>query len=147
MVVDAAWTADLAWRAATGRHLIGGTEYMWDARYPAWLRALSLFHVVLTVALVLALRKTGYDRRGPALQVVIAAAVMAASRAAGPAVNANFAFTDPILRRSLGPAPVHLLAIVAGLAAIYAATGWVLRRTLPAPAAKAASEAKFISAE
>jgi hypothetical protein len=131
MVVDAAWTADLAWRAATGRHLIGGTEYMWDARYPAWVRALSLFHVALPVALVLALRKTGYHRRAPALQAAIAAVVMVASRAAGPGVNANFAFTDPFLGRSLGPAPIHLLAILAGLAAIYVATGAVLRRTLP----------------
>ena len=49
LVVDAAWLLDLGWRAATGRHILGGTEYMWDPGYPAWLRALSLFHVLLPV--------------------------------------------------------------------------------------------------
>src|SRR5687768_13171701 len=52
LVVDAAWMIDLAWRAVIGRHLMGGTEYMWDPQYPVWLRALSLFHLLLPVVLV-----------------------------------------------------------------------------------------------
>lgn len=132
IVVDGAWTLDLAWRAATGRHLIGGTEYMWDAQYPAWLRALSLFHVVLPVLLVWSLRRVGYDRRGLPLQLAIAAAVMIASRTLGPSVNANFAFTDPLFGRSWGPAPVHLTVILGGLAVVYGLTHLVLRRIRPA---------------
>jgi hypothetical protein len=128
LVVDLAWVLDLAWRAVTGRHLIGGTEYMWDPAYPWWLRALSLFHVALPIVLVWSLRRVGYDRRAPWIQVGLAAVVLIASRAAGPDVNANFAFTDPFFARSWGPAPAHLAVILGGLALVYALTDRVLRR-------------------
>ena len=68
LVVGAAWTADLTARLVTGAHLIGGTEYMWDPRWPLFTRLLSLYHVVLPVVLVLGLRRIGYDRRGWLLQ-------------------------------------------------------------------------------
>lgn len=128
LVVDLAWILDLAWRGIAGRHLIGGTEYMWDPAYPVWLRALSLFHFALPVTLVWSLRRVGYDRRAPWVQIAVAAVVLAASRALGAAENANFAFTDPIFGRSWGPAPVHVAAILGGLAIVYALTDRVLRR-------------------
>lgn len=128
LVVDFAWILDLAWRAFTGHHLIGGTEYMWDAAYPVWLRALSMFHVALPVVLIWSLRRVGYDRRAPWLQIAIAAMVLVASRAVGPAVNANFAFTDPLFGRSWGPAPVQLAVLLGGLAIVYALTDRALRR-------------------
>jgi hypothetical protein len=139
IVVDLAWCLDLAWRGIAGRHLIGGTEYMWDPAYPAWLRALSLFHVALPAVLVWSLRRVGYDRRAPRLQIGIAAVVLVASRARGPAENPNFAFTDPLFGRSWGPAPVHLAVMLAGLAAVYGLTGLVLRRLAPGPTGGRAS--------
>ena len=30
ILIDLAWDLDLGWRLATGRHLLGGTEYMWE---------------------------------------------------------------------------------------------------------------------
>jgi hypothetical protein len=133
LVVDSAWILDLAWRGVTGRHLVGGTEYMWDPGYPVWLRALSLFHVALPVTLIWSLRRVGYDRRAPWVQIAIAAVVLAASRAFGAAENANFAFTDPIFGRSWGPAPVHVAVMLGGLAAVYALTDQALRRIRPKP--------------
>ena len=130
LVVDGAWMADLAWRAATGRHLVGGTEYMWDPAYPWWLRALSLFHVWLPIVLVVAVRRLGYDRRALGFQIALAAVVLVASRALGPAENPNFAFTDPF-GRSWGPAPVHLAAILGGLGAIYGLTHLALLYLAP----------------
>lgn len=132
LVIDGAWILDLGWRAATGRHLVGGTEYMWDPGYPPWLRALSLFHVLLPVTLLYALRRVGYDRRALYAQSALAAVVLVASRALGPETNANFAFTDPFFGRAWGPAPVHLAAILGGLVLVYAATAFVLRRRFPA---------------
>lgn len=141
LVVDAAWVIDLAWRAATGRHLLGGTEYMWDPAYPPWLRALSLFHVLLPATLLYALPRLGFDRRALAAQSALAAVVLVASRAFGPEANVNFAFTDPIFGRAWGPAPVHLAAILGGLVLVYAATALVLRRWLPSAQRAAASAA------
>ena len=134
LVVDLAWVLDLAWRGITGRHLIGGTEYMWDPAYPGWLRALSLFHIALPIVLIWSLRRVGYDLRAPYLQIGITAVVLVASRLVGAAENANFAFTDPLFGRSWGPAPVHLAVILGGLAVVYGLTHLVLRRLAPAPA-------------
>ena len=30
LFVGLLWSLDIAWRLATGHHVIGGTEYMWD---------------------------------------------------------------------------------------------------------------------
>lgn len=128
LVVDGAWVLDLAIRALSGRHVIGGTEYMWDPRYPVWLRMLSLFHVWLPVTLVWAVRRLGYDRRALRLQTALAAVVVVASRAIGPEANTNFAFRDPFLDRAWGPWPVHVAVIVFGLFVVYGATHLVLER-------------------
>jgi hypothetical protein len=141
LVVDSAWMVDLGWRAATGRHLIGGTEYMWDAAYPWWLRALSLFHVLLPIVLLWSIRRVGYDRRAPWLQLALAAFVLVVSRLMGPAENPNFAFTDPLFGRAWGPAPVHLAVMLAGLALVYGITHLALRRIPPPSRADSAVSA------
>jgi hypothetical protein len=133
LVVDLAWDLDLFVRAVTGRHLIGGTEYMWDSKWPVWLRALSLFHVMLPPVLIGALRRTGYDRRAWRTQAALALLVMIASRLTlGPAENQNFTWRDPFLGRSWGPAAVHVgltWALLVG--AIYGPTHALLARLLP----------------
>jgi hypothetical protein len=133
LVVDLLWNVDLLSRALTGHHLVGGTEYMWDAKWPIWLRALSVFHVVLPPTLVWAVRRTGYDRRALPVQAVIALVVLVASRLTmGPEENQNFAWRDPFFDRSWGPAPVHVglsWAVVAG--AVYWPTHALLSRLMP----------------
>jgi hypothetical protein len=133
LVVDLAWNVDLVTRALTGHHLVGGTEYMWDAKWPLWLRALSAFHVLLPPALILALRRTGYDRRALGVQSAIALSVMVVSRLTlGPDENQNFTWRDPFLGRSWGPAALHVgltWAVLVG--AVYWPTHAVLKRLLP----------------
>src|SRR5207245_575267 len=119
IVADAAWCVDVAWRLLLGRHLFGGTEYMWDKHFPLWVRLLSLYHVVLPALLIWSLRRVGYDQRGWKLQAGIAAVLFALSRFLDPAVNINFAFRDPIFHRAWGPAPVHLLVMWLGLNALF----------------------------
>ena len=134
LVVDLAWNLDLVARAATGEHLIGGTEYMWDPKWPLWLRALSGFHVLLPVVLLWGLRRTGYDRRALPIQAALALAVLVASRLTlGPDVNQNFAWRDPFVGRSWGAAPLHLgLTWGVLVAAVYWPTHAVLARVMPA---------------
>lgn len=129
IVVDLVWDLDLAWRLARGEHLIGGTEYMFDARFPAFVRVLSLFHVFWPVLLLWSLRRVGYDRRGLMLQSGIALIGVVAGRLAGPEANVNFAFRDPILHRAWGPAPLHMTLMLCGLVGIlYVPTHFVLSR-------------------
>ena len=84
---------------------------MFDASVPLWIRLLSLYHVVLPALLISLLYRMGYDRRGWAVQSVIALPVFAASRFTNPAKNMNFAFAEPFFKRQWGPAPVHILVI------------------------------------
>lgn len=111
LIGDLLWCLDAGWRLFAGRHLTGGTEYMWDTRFPLWVRLLSLFHVVLPMLLLAALRRAGYDRRALLLQSGIAMVLLGVSRFLGPTQNLNYAFADPIFHRAFGPAPIHLALI------------------------------------
>jgi hypothetical protein len=137
LVVDLMWSVDLLARALTGHHLVGGTEYMWDAKWPIWLRALSVFHVVLPPLLAWAVRRTGYDRRALPLQALIALVALIASRLTmGPEQNQNFSWRDPFVGRSWGPASVHLglmWALMVG--SVYWPTHALLARLMPAATA------------
>jgi hypothetical protein len=137
IVIDLAWDLDLGWRLATGRHLLGGTEYMWEAKYPLWVRLLSLFHLVLPVVLLGALRRVGYDRRALAVQSVLALLVIAAARVVGPEANVNYAWSDPFFRRAWGPAPLHVLVIFAGLIAVVYLPAHALLSRMCSPPPKA----------
>jgi hypothetical protein len=108
------WAIDVGWRLTTGRFLIGGTGYMWDARYPVWVRLLSTFHIGLPLALLWAMRKVGYDRRALALQAAIAAALFIFARFLPSSINLNYAFRDPLFHRAWGPAPLHLAVMFVG---------------------------------
>ncbi|HEY5971260.1 MAG TPA: hypothetical protein VIT22_04680 [Pseudoxanthomonas sp.] len=129
-VIALVWLLDAGWRVLTGEFLFGGTRYMWDDAYSLFTRLLSLYHVAWPLLLVWILRRTGYDRRGWALQAGIAALAMMAGRWLGQrAENINFAWQDPFFGQQFGPAPVHLLISWAALVGIaYGATHWLLKR-------------------
>lgn len=102
------WDLDAGWRLLAGTHLFGGTEYLWDSNFPIAVRLLTLYHVIWPALLLWALHRIGYDRRGLVLQSAIAAVVLTISRFVTPDKNLNFVFADPFLKRSWGPAPIHL---------------------------------------
>jgi hypothetical protein len=134
LVVGVVWTVDLVSRLLNGGHLIGGTEYMWEPRWPLFTRLLSLYHVVLPVLLLVVLRRIGYDRRGYLLQSVIAVVAVSLGRLFGPEANVNHAFVDPILKRTWGGAVTHV-AVVAGalVLVVYPITHLLLVRLCPEP--------------
>ena len=127
------WDVDFAWRLFTERHFIGGTEYMWDVRFPLGVRLLSLFHVVWPILLIWALARVKYDRRALPLQTAFAVVVLGLSRCLPLEANLNFAWRDPFLHRSLGPAWLHLVVTASVLViCIYWPTHWILDRLFPA---------------
>jgi hypothetical protein len=134
-LIGAAWTIDLLSRLGTGQHLIGGTEYMWDPRFPLFTRLLSLYHVVLPVVQLYALRRVGYDRRGYLLQSAIAVAAVAAGRFCAPGANVNFAYVDPFCRRAWGGPVSHVALIAGGLVlVVYPLVHLALAKAFPPPA-------------
>ena len=62
---------DLAGALLLGRHVVGGTEYMFDPHLPLTIRLLSLFHLAMPPLLLWALWRLGYDRRGWKLQTAM----------------------------------------------------------------------------
>lgn len=130
-VVGGMWAADVGARLTTGRHLLGGTEYMWDARVPLPVRLLSLFHVALPIVQIVALRRLRYDPKALPLQTALTAVLLVAARFVGEQKNLNFAFRDPLLGRTWGPGGTHLLVILAGaVLLVYLPTHLAFRRWL-----------------
>jgi hypothetical protein len=70
LLFQSLYTVDLLGALVTRRHLIGGTEYMFDPGVPLYVRLLSLFHVVTPPLLLWAIGRLGYDRRGWKLQTL-----------------------------------------------------------------------------
>jgi hypothetical protein len=133
LVIGSLWGIDVAWSALTHRAaLIGGTEYMWDARYPLWVRLLSFDHLVVPAVALWAIRKVGYDRRAWAFQSGVAAVVLVLSRWVAPERNLNFAQKELVTYHSWGPAPTHLLFLWSVLVLIvYWPVHAVLCRVMP----------------
>src|SRR5713101_8107310 len=119
ILADVVWAVDAGSRLLLGKHVFGGTEYLWDASFPLPVRLLSLFHLAWPALLLWSLRRVGYDRRGFGLQIVIAATLLVVSRFAGRVENLNFAFRDPIWGLSIEPAPLHLAATLGFLVAVF----------------------------
>ncbi|MGH7400581.1 MAG: membrane-associated protein [Candidatus Rokuibacteriota bacterium] len=76
LLPEVAWNLDFLWRLLTRRELFGMSRYMFDARIPRYLRALSLFHVALPIGLVWLVGRLGYDRRAWLYQSVVALVVL-----------------------------------------------------------------------
>ena len=128
ILVDATWIADVSCKIFFGHYLLGGTEYMFDPKYALWVRLLSLFHIAMPILLLWAVRRYGYDRRGWILQTGIALIAFIDSRFTDRALNMNYAFADPFFHRQWGPAPTHILVILAFMIfVVYLPTHFALR--------------------
>jgi hypothetical protein len=132
ILIDLAWALDAGWRLFSGHHLTGGTEYLFDPRYPLWVRLLSLYHVAMPPVLIWALLRLGFDWRGFQLQCVIVLLSFTAARFTPSEQNMDFAFTDPFVHRSWGPPPIHVgVSVLFMIVAVYYPTSVFLRRVIP----------------
>ncbi len=72
------------------RPALGFTEYFWTGDRPAWVRALTLYHLILPPLLWWLVGRLGYDRRGFAAWCALAGGVvLVVLLAADPARNLN----------------------------------------------------------
>ena len=133
LVVDVMWSLDAISAAALGRHIFGGTEYLFDPSHALWVRMISLYHVAIVAVLLWALSRAGYDRRGWALQAWIVAAAFVAARFTPAVQNINFAYQLPVVDKPFGAAPLHVAASVAFMIfVVYWPTHRALRKIFPA---------------
>lgn len=124
------WAVDYASRLILGRHLIGGTEYMFDVTQPMELRALSLFHLWTVPLLLWISSRLGYDRRGLPLQIGFTAILFPVSVWLGDAErNLNWLYA-PFGRTDFGlhPLVAAALGVVVVTLVVYLPTDWLMRR-------------------
>jgi hypothetical protein len=63
LLPELGWNLDYFSRLLTGKNVFGLSGYMFDSSRPLYLRALSLFHVILPALLIWLVYRLGYDPR------------------------------------------------------------------------------------
>ncbi len=127
------FTIDLAGVLLSGRHLIGGTEYMFDPNIPLPIRLLSLFHVVTPLLLLWTIWRLGYDQRGWKYQTLTAWIVVPINYFWRPQYDVNWARGLFFREQHVAPGLVYLLAyLIIVPAAVYYPThlflAWLAQR-------------------
>ena len=111
---ELAWNVDFFGRLLTGHHVLDLSRYMFDAQIPRYLRALSLFHVVLPVLLVWMTHRLGYDRRAGAAQTLLALIVLPLTYwITDPAENINWVHGPGSTPQTWLPPSVYLAMLMA----------------------------------
>jgi hypothetical protein len=72
LLPEALWNASFFWQLLTGKRISGLTDYMFDPRIPLYVRALSLFHVLLPVLLLWMIAQLGYAQTAWIAQTALA---------------------------------------------------------------------------
>jgi hypothetical protein len=123
------FTLDLAGAFVSGRHLIGGTQYMFDPNIPLAIRLLSLFHVVTPPLLLWAIWRLGYDARGWKLQTLTTWIVIPINYFWRPQFDVNWARGLFFREQRLMPGGFYVLIyLIVVPAVIYFPTHLLLAR-------------------
>jgi hypothetical protein len=113
LAVESAWIVDFFWQLLTGRQLLGFTGYMFDARHPLWIRALSLFHLAMPILFVWMMSRLGYDPRALLWQTIFAWTILLVTYFfTDPADNINWAFGPGSQPQSRLPPLVYLVLLM-----------------------------------
>jgi hypothetical protein len=133
LIFQTLYAIDLLGALFSGRHVIGGTEYIFDPKVPLIIRLFGLYHAVVPVLLLWAVHRLQYDRRGWMLATVETWIVVPINCFWRPEFNVNWA-RGVGHEQHLVPACLYLAAylIVVPLA-IYWPTHWFLRKWASAP--------------
>ena len=110
LVFQTLFTIDLAGALVSGRHWIGGTEYMFDPQVAIAIRLLSLFHVVAPPLFLWAIWRLGYDSRSWKCQTITTWIVVPINYFWRPEYDVNWARGPFFREQHAVPGLVYLLA-------------------------------------
>src|SRR5581483_11276554 len=136
LVFPTLYALDLIGAFLSGRHAIGGTEYMFDPASPLLVRLLGLYHLVVPPLLLWAVRRLGYDRSAWKWQVATMCIVVPVNFFWRPEYNVNWARGIGHEQHTL-PGWLYLIGyLMVAAAGVYWPThlvlGWWSRRWHPA---------------
>ncbi|GAC1401676.1 MAG: hypothetical protein NVSMB56_16760 [Pyrinomonadaceae bacterium] len=128
-ILEIIWNVDYFGRLITGGRFFGLSNYMFDAKTPLFIRALSLFHVVLPPLLFWLTYKLGYDTRALPAQTVFAWIVLTVTYLLKPSENINWIYGFGDTARKILPAPLYIaLLMLAFPLLIYLPTHLILKK-------------------
>jgi len=110
LLFQSLYTIDLLGAVLSGRHLIGGTEYMFDGSVPLFVRLLSLFHLGTPPLLLWAIWRLGYDKRGWKYQTLTTWVVVPINYFWRPEHDVNWARGPFFREQHVVPGAVYLVA-------------------------------------
>lgn len=142
LLIQLVWAVDFGGGLLFGLHPVGGTEYMFDAGKPLWLRGLSLFHLWTLPLLVWLVRRVGYDRRGWRMQTAIAGVLFPLGVFAGTREqNLNWMYAPFGLPQTLlDPLLFAVVAVPLAALLLFLPGDWIARRLFVGQPRPAASE-------
>jgi hypothetical protein len=91
LVFQSLYALDLIGAFVFGRHAIGGTEYMFDPAIPLLVRLLGLYHLLVPLLLLWAVRRLGYDGHAWKWQTATAWVLVPINYFWRPEYNVNWA--------------------------------------------------------
>ena len=123
------WNLSFFGQLLTGKRVSGLADYMFDARRPLYLRALSLFHVILPPLLVWMVYRLGYEPAALIAQTALAWVVLPLCFwLTDPALNVNWVFGFGNKQQKLMPPLAYLGLLMVGFPVlIYLPTHMLLR--------------------
>lgn len=129
LLPELVWNASFFARLLFGLRLTDLAGYMFDARKPRYLRALSLFHVALPPLMLWMLARLGYDPRALPLQILVAWVVLPLTHAVlRPGdENVNWVRGPGKAQQRMSPRAYLALLMIAFPACVYLPTHWLLR--------------------
>ena len=113
------YIVDLIGALLSGRHVIGGTEYMFDPHLPLAVRLLSLFHIVVPPLLLWAIWRLGYDGRGWKYQTLTAWIVVPINYFWRPQCDVNWARGPFFHEQHFIPGIVYLVGYLVIVPALF----------------------------
>jgi len=129
LLPEVLWNVSFFVQLMTGRRVSGLTDYMFEARLPLYLRALSLFHVFLPVLLVWMVHVLGYDPAAWVAVTALAWVVLPLSYFfTDPEDNVNWVFGPGAKPQKRMPPLLYLGLLMVGFPlVIYLPTHWLLQ--------------------
>ena len=123
------WNIAFFSRLLTGRRVSSLADYMFDATKPRFLRALSLFHVVLPPLLIWLVYRLGYDHRAFVWQTLLAWLVLPVTYAVVRPQDENINWVRGLgARQTRIPPRAFLALLMLGFpACLYLPTHYALR--------------------
>jgi hypothetical protein len=128
------WSVSFLGRLLFGIHTTDLAGYMFDPAKPRYLRALSLFHLVLPVTLLWLIARLGYDARAPVAQTALAWLVLPVTYAVVRPHDENINWVYGLGERQTRLSPRRYLALLmlAFPVIVYLPTHFALKAWFPA---------------